>query len=186
MALMKSLKGQFLLSSPQMTDGNFARSMVLMIEHDEDGAMGVIVNHPSLMPVKQAWVKIADGPCEIDDVIYEGGPCPGPVLGLHCDPDASMLEICDGVHFTSDPRELSRLVRRDSQPLRLIVGYAGWAPIQLESELARRDWMVVPATAETIFSTDDSLWARLTKPRLNDIGLPSMNPDAIPIDPSMN
>lgn len=183
---MQSLAGKFLLSSPHMLDGNFARTITLMIEHDHQGAMGVVLNRPSLMPVKKAWQRYSDKPCSVDDVIYEGGPCPGPLLALHTNGDLSMATVCEGVQFTSDPDQMDVLVETGEQPMRLIVGYAGWGAAQLESELARSDWMFATATAADVFSDNPSLWARLAKPHLNKIGLPSVNPIAIPTDPSMN
>ena len=183
---MSSLIGQFLLSSPHMSDGNFAHTITLMIEHNEQGAMGVVINCPTEMTVERAWERYSESPCAIDDVIYDGGPCPGPLLALHDNADLAMAQICTGVLFTSDPDQIEELVKYSKQPLRLLIGYAGWCGGQFESELARNDWIITPASAQDVFSDDPAHWAKLVKPNLNKIGLPNVNPISIPTDPSMN
>ncbi len=178
---MTSIAGYFLLASPRMTDGHFARSVVLMLQHDDDSAMGVIVNRPT-----SADLTEGDLPPGLEGLLFEGGPCPGPLMAIHTHANASQIEIASGVHFTADAQHLTWLAAHGDEPLRIIVGYAGWSPGQLESEIAGDDWMVTPATSEAVFSDDPNLWSKLVRPRLTDIGLPSTHPGAIPSDPSVN
>jgi putative transcriptional regulator len=178
---MTTIAGQFLLASPRMIDGNFARCVVLMIQHDDESAMGVIVNRPTS-------VDLTDGdlPPGLGGLLFAGGPCPGPLMAIHTHVSASQIEVAQGVHFTADPEHLAWLAAHGDDPLRIIVGYAGWSPGQLEGEITRDDWMVTPATGEAVFSNDPNLWSKLVRPRLTDIGLPSTHPGAIPSDPSVN
>ena len=74
----KSLAGHFLVASRYLRDPNFAHSVVLMIHHDREGAMGVVINRPSDKSVRDVWEMIGNDPCDRDDLIFVGGPVPGP------------------------------------------------------------------------------------------------------------
>ena len=71
---MKSLKGHLLIASPEMPDNDFAGTVILLVEHAEDGAYGLILNQPSSTTVKEAWAQNNDSPCAIEGLVYAGGP----------------------------------------------------------------------------------------------------------------
>lgn len=183
---MDSIVGQFLLASPRLGDTNFARAVVLMIEHNAEGAMGVIINRALDLTIVEAWQEVSDEPCLIDGFIHQGGPVPGPVMALHTHQYASQFEVCEGVHFTAESDDLNWLSQHNTGPTRMLIGYAGWSAMQLEMELAEQSWLIAEACRDDVFTDDPSLWKRLAQPRLGDIGLPNINPDTIPDDPSNN
>ena len=72
---MNSLQGHLLIAAKSLRDPNFLRTVLLMIEHNEDGAMGLVLNRPSRLSMKEAWSEVRDTPCPINDPLFHGGPC---------------------------------------------------------------------------------------------------------------
>ena len=170
-----SLAPAFLLSMPQLTDPNFNRTVVLLCKHSEDGAFGLIVNRPlvtsgrvivnvdspdELMaepptefvredlqvwiggPVEpeRSWILVGGGPAELEDV-------PG-------------VRVADRLSLSTSPDLLQRLLAPTPPPrARLIVGYSGWGPGQLEAELEESAWLLSDVDGELIFSTPpERMW----------------------------
>ena len=144
-----SLSGKLLVASPSMDDPNFAYAVILMVEHHEEGALGLVLNRPSDTPVNEVWGQISALPCPIDRSLLRGGPCPGPLMLLHDRPRHAQVEVCRGVCFTTEEPLVQELIREPADPLSFFLGYAGWGPGQLEGELNQGGWLVTPATAET-------------------------------------
>jgi putative transcriptional regulator len=180
---VKNLRGHFLLAAESLVDPNFARSVVLLVKHDAEGALGLIVNRPTDYTVAQACedVEAAEG---VDEMIFSGGPCPGPMMALH---ERSELDdgelVIEGVHFTASRPVLEQLMSEPAGPRRFFAGYAGWGAEQLEGELAEEAWVVLPATPSDVFSDDPQLWNRLMG-RANL--LKYVRPERIPDDPRVN
>lgn len=149
-----SLSGQLLIASPILSD-TFHRTVVLLLQHGEEGAMGVVLNRPSEHRVADA-VPVLAALAEEDDVVHTGGPVqPNAVvaLGDFADPaDAASLVV--GELGLLDPEAASPALRR----LRVYAGYAGWGPGQLESELEQEAWILEAAHPDDPFR-DGDLWA---------------------------
>jgi putative transcriptional regulator len=166
-----------------LVDPNFAHAMVLMIQHGEDGALGLIVNRPLEITVAEALEQVLDGKPSIGGMLHEGGPCEGPLMVVHCDPDASQFEIADGIHFTAEETQIETLVRNQAAPIRFFVGYAGWSAGQLERELQSGSWLVAEADRVRVFTASDKLWSKV----LAELTLrPWIDPARIPPDASVN
>ncbi len=156
-----SLRGQFLIAGRSLRDPNFFQSVVLIVEHGEGGAMGVVVNRPSGVTVAQALKNHFELP-ESGEMVYVGGPVERNALFiLHNadDLDGSETPVLDGVFVGSSPDTFQSIVQRSAEgteglKFRVYFGCAGWAPDQLEGELARNDWLVVPAAVDYVFHTD--------------------------------
>lgn len=159
--MSQSLRGQFLVAARQLNDPNFFKTVVLMIEHGSDGAMGLVVNRPSTISVSNALCHhfdIADD----GEMVYVGGPVdPAALFVLH---NAEELECCEkavvpGVFAGSSSEVFEEVVQgiQDQRPgleFRVFCGCAGWGPGQLEGEIARGDWLTVPASADATFNAD--------------------------------
>ena len=156
-----SLAGWFLVAAPDMPDPRFAGTVIYMIRHGPDGAMGFVINRvlaedwaenildPDSAPAERAGRKIA---------VHYGGPV-GATEGfiLHSDDFSSgnSVRVTDRVWLSADPDVLREMARREGPPRGLfILGYSGWAPGQLESELARDDWAVAPGDTDLLFDPD--------------------------------
>lgn len=141
---------------PQLADPNFARAVVLLCEHEEDGALGVVVNRPTPFLLGQLYDgQGIEGEGGRDAPIHYGGPVQ-PERGFVLyeggkDYDGSM-PVLDRLRLGTS-LDILRDIAEDTGPERylFLLGYAGWAPDQLEAEIARNDWLVVPADGELLF-----------------------------------
>jgi len=158
---METLSGQLLVAAPELLDPNFARTIVLMVEHTDQGALGLVVNRPSEKSLAELWREVAEGECENDRPIHIGGPVPGPLMALHGAADLAELTVCNGVYFSAKNDNLDRLVRRADVPLKVFVGHSGWGPGQLENEMEMGGWIVAGGSASIVFSDSDATWDQL-------------------------
>jgi putative transcriptional regulator len=161
---MASLTGKLLVASPDLLDPNFARSVVLMIQHDDDGGVGLVLNRSSQARLKAIWEQLCDEPCPIELRVMHGGPVEGPLVALHTEPALAEREIVSGVYLAARKDLVIGLVAAHAAPLRIYVGYAGWASGQLEAEIQEGSWGVADATSSLVFGDDgEALWQQLTR-----------------------
>lgn len=184
---MDSLKGRFLVATPRLLDPNFARCVLLMIEHNEEGAAGLVLNRPSGRTVAEIARAVFDEDLDWDKPIHVGGPVPGPVLVLHQRADLADNEVANGVYTTVDSDRLIEVLRAQPEPSLVLGNYAGWGPGQLESEMAEDAWRSHPATADQIFwSDDEDQWDALHR-AIGQAAISRMlRLEDIPDDPSVN
>jgi putative transcriptional regulator len=162
-----TLAPALLLSMPQLADPNFHKTVVLLCTHGEEGAFGLVLNRP-LLTTGRVVVNL-DPPVTTDHElqVWIGGPVeqhrswmlvaddPGPGA-------SGGVQIAPDVHLSTAPDLLQRLLARDPPPrARLIVGYAGWGPGQLEAELSESSWLLSDVTSDIIFDTaPEQMWER--------------------------
>ena len=182
---MPSLRGQLLVAGPTLLDPNFHRTVVLIVEHeDSGGAMGLILNRRSPIPAEQAIPELGDA-LEPDDRLWMGGPVQTTSVVVLADFEGSELDSMV-VHRPlglvlpdSDLEEVGGAVRR----ARAFLGYAGWAPGQLESELERGDWIIADFSPADAFTEEpDGLWAEVLGRKGGQYALLA----TMPPDPSVN
>jgi putative transcriptional regulator len=179
----ESLRGKLLIASPALTDPNFARSVVLMTEHSEDGAMGIVLNRPAETSASELMPSLES--IAGTDPLFIGGPVqPQAVVLLaeFSDPDAAAWIVVADVGLASSQSDFSELddaVRRG----RFYAGYSGWGPGQLELELEIESWIIEPPLPTELFPDDpESLWSDVLERKGGSYSLISRMPD----DPSMN
>lgn len=183
---MASTQAHFLVASPQLGDGNFFRSVVLMVEHNAQGAFGLIVNRRGNDKLASLADLMEVAQPECTDSIYVGGPVPGPLLALHTEEELGDTRILPELFVTSRREQIEGLLRRGDGRRRFFAGYSGWGKGQLDDELRRGGWLLTKATVEDVFSDDDTLWERLTR-RINlEILAPVFAADGVPHDPGLN
>ncbi len=182
----KSLSGHFLVASRHMRDPNFSRSVVLMVHHTEEGAMGVVLNQPSDQTVQHVWAMIGNDPCPYDDPIYVGGPVPGPLIALHTQESFSEQEVLPGLYVSTHRDALDLIVRKTDHPFRIFSGHSGWGEEQLDGELELGGWIHTRATIEDVFCDQESLWKNITQRIGLEIMAPKIDQKQVPIDPSLN
>jgi putative transcriptional regulator len=182
---MESLEGQLLLASPQLLDPNFVQTVVLLVEHNDMGALGLVINRPTGKTVQELWKQVGEEACESRQPVHLGGPVSGPLMAIHTADGLAEMEVATGVFFAAKKQNLDELVRRDER-FKLFVGHAGWGPGQLEGEIEQGAWRAIPATLEDVFDATDDLWRRLML-RTVAGALPEMlKIKHIPPDPSLN
>jgi putative transcriptional regulator len=172
-----SLAGQFLVATPSMGDPRFDHAVILIARHDKDGAFGVIINRPATeRPLSDLLEALGDKGAPVNGTVrlFAGGPVQ-PELGfvIHS-PDyhsAQTLDVDGHVAVTMN-REILRDIGSGKGPQKSMIafGYAGWAPGQLEGEIARRSWTTVPADNKLIFDEDrEKLWDIVYALRVQDL-----------------
>lgn len=183
--LMNSLQGQLLVATPQLTDGNFFRSVVLMIQHDEDGALGVVLNRPTSTTIQQLWEMLGEPPCTAQGVLHWGGPVGERVMAVHTVASLTELTVMPGIFVAMHKEHLTELVQQNEPPYRMFSGYAGWGPGQLEGELQGGGWLLTPATPSLVFGDTGEIWQRVIALIGQDILRPAVGTH-LPPDPSLN
>lgn len=185
---MRSLQGHLLLASPVMMDPNFAQSVVLICEHNDQGAMGLVLNRPMEMTIDEQWPQVSVTPCACEQVIFVGGPCEGPLMILHDSDDFPDLSPLAHVHLSTEKSEVEQLVASPPPRIKFLVGYAGWGPDQLENEIEQSGWATMPADSSHIFDTGDGeqLWMRLIELQARAVNNRGLRNHITPSDPSVN
>jgi putative transcriptional regulator len=176
-AEVETLRGQLLVAAPSLFD-YFRRSVVLVIEHTPDGAMGVVLNRESETRVADAVPQLAQL-ADADDLVMLGGPV-SPQSLVAVGEFGDLAEA--GTHVvgqlgTLDPEAGNESLRR----LRVYAGYAGWAPGQLDGELEQEAWVVLPAQPDDPFR-DGDIWSAALRRKGGNYRLLA----TMPADPSLN
>ena len=162
----QSLRGELLLDSGQLRGSFFNRSVVLICQHDSDGAFGLVLNQPS--PNKVGEVLVADLPDTIKERnVFLGGPVQTSALSyLHWStflPDANVMPNLALGHSLEDLVDIGQSYASNQQ-IRVFAGYAGWSPGQLEAEMKRKAWLTHPATVDLVFQEEPgNLWQQILK-----------------------
>jgi putative transcriptional regulator len=183
MSEMESLQGQLLIASPGLLDPNFRRTVVLVTEHNDEGAAGLVLNRPSPAPVAEIVPQL-EALVDADAQVWVGGPVqPNAVLvlGEFLDPDDAAVPLFGSLGFPSldEPEDVAvQTIRR-----RVFAGYAGWGAGQLEDELDRDDWIVEESRPDDAFTeSPEELWAAVLRRKGGIYELVAR----IPEDPSVN
>lgn len=181
---MATLRGQLLVASPTLADPNFERTVVLIAEHSDEGAMGLVLNRPSETPVADAVPDLAELVID-DEPIRIGGPVQVQavaVLAEFEDTGRAAALVFDDVGLVAAREDVEQLPGETRRAC-VFAGYAGWGPGQLEGELEREDWIIEPALREDLFDTEaDELWSAVLARK----GGPYALLARMPADPSMN
>lgn len=162
----KSLKGQLLLDGGKLRGSFFHRAVVLICEHDAEGAFGLLLNRATENKVGDALV--ADLPAKLkDQSVFLGGPVQPTALSfLYTDcylPQANVIPNMGLGHSLDSLVELGESYS-PTQQIRIFAGYAGWSPGQLDDELKRQAWLAHPATVELVFNNEpEKLWHQLLR-----------------------
>jgi putative transcriptional regulator len=176
--------GRLLVATPLLGDPHFARSVVYLLEHNDAGTLGVILNRPSHTPVGQvlpAWHDVVSGP----SVVFGGGPVQPDgalCLALAREDAPGVRRVVDGV-ATIDLDGDIRSIASVADHFRVFAGHAGWSAGQLEDEIDEGAWWVVPGSTEDVFSdAPRPLWQRVLRRQPPPLNLLSTFPE----DPSLN
>ncbi len=160
-----NLQHHFLIAMPQMLDPNFSGTLTYLCEHNEQGAMGIIVNRPSEFALGDILEQLDIDLDTPDQAIYVGGPVQlerGFIL--HTDPRdwQSTLDIAEGIRLSTSKDILAAIAAGEGPDDYLIaLGYAGWGAGQLEQELSENAWLTCRANEDVLFHTDND--AKLAK-----------------------
>lgn len=152
--------GSLLVASPGLDDPNFAQSVVLVLRHDANGTIGVVVNRVTSLTPASVFGELEDLLATYDGRLYRGGPlAPTQLLFLVQGLAAAVVDgptIVDNIFVSGNPQLLPELVAlaEGERGLRLYAGHAEWVADQLSSEIEAGSWLLVPGTAELVFHDD--------------------------------
>ncbi|MDH4160300.1 MAG: YqgE/AlgH family protein [Actinomycetota bacterium] len=185
-----SLTGSLLVATPSLVDPSFNRTVVLLVDHDEDGALGVVLNRPTRVDVSEILPGWQD-PASQPGVVFHGGP-------VGRDSALAIAVLASPVQDGEEPLGfrhvygLLGLIDLDAPPeillpeirgLRVFAGYAGWGAGQLEDELAEQSWYVVPSTPDDVVATSPGdLWRDVLRRQGGELAMVATYPE----DPSLN
>jgi putative transcriptional regulator len=164
---MDSLAGHFLISTPQMPDPRFQEQVIYLCAHNEEGAMGLVINNPNpeitlLDVLHGSSLIIPEGPLP---PVYMGGPVEldaGFILYSGEIHDRHSVEVKPGIYLSRDSRLLEDIsLGKGPEQYLFLLGYAGWGAGQLEGELVENGWLTVPADLDVLFHTpDEQKWRK--------------------------
>lgn len=191
MTEVSSLTGRLLVATPALADPNFDRAVVLLLDHDEEGSLGVVLNRPTPVDVRDVlagWAALAGEP----GVVFQGGPVSlDSALGVAVIPGGGEGEGAaplgwrqvHGAIGLVDLETPPELVASALGALRIFAGYAGWGPGQLQDELDQGAWYVVESEPGDISSpAPERLWREVLRRQRGDLAMVATYPD----DPSLN
>jgi putative transcriptional regulator len=163
--MISALAPGFLIAVPQLLDPHFRLAVVLLLQQDDDGAMGVVINHASPLSLAEL--------CRDHDIAYvgdesklvrRGGPVqPEQGLVLYDErlSDPEGRPVLDGLHVSAARGTLTRLCGQPDPRFQCFAGYAGWGPGQLEHEIGEGSWILAPTQLEMVLSMDPAeVWSR--------------------------
>jgi putative transcriptional regulator len=184
--VLKPTKGHLLVSTPQLNDYYFGRSVIFLTEHNKEGSVGFIVNKPLKTTISEA---IKDFP-EYRARLFLGGPVePNSLFFLHTLGDIipDSIEVIDGLFWGGDFEIIKMMIKNNqlkNSEIKFFAGYSGWAPKQLERELMEHSWVVTKSDVKKIMrSNTDTFW----KEKIKDSPIPEHLVWAdFPINPSLN
>lgn len=171
---MKSLVGKLLVATPQLIDPNFFRTVVLVMQHDEEGCVGLVINRETdafLMDHLPEWDILGD-----DMTIMFGGPVdPAVAIGLRHDDEGEPIgmEGLSLVDLSSAPGAIGTV------EIRVYSGYAGWGAGQLEAELTTGSWYVIEAKADDPFTEAATMWSRVLRRQTGLLSLVASFPEDV-------
>ena len=180
-----SLRGALLVAAPSLLDPNFQRTVVLVTEHTDEGAMGLVLNRPTETTVEEAAPELSPltGPAER---VHQGGPVQPRavvVLAEFEEPEQSALIVDSDLGFVPAEVDDTAALVDGLGRRRVFAGHAGWGPGQLEAEVEEESWIVEPARREDVFTADpEELWSQVLRRKGHEYALLS----TMPMDPSLN
>ena len=160
--MAEKFRAALLLSMPQLQDPNFSKTVVLLCDYGPDGAFGLVLNRPTEMPAS-AMVRLDPPVAAGNDLpLWIGGPVEperGWIL-LADEPPADFKSIRDGLYLSTSQTILREVLEANPAPrARVIAGYAGWGPGQLDDELAQSSWLMSDVDLDLVFDTPaDAMW----------------------------
>jgi putative transcriptional regulator len=180
---VESLRGKLLIAGAGLFDSNFRRSIILVGEHNEEGALGVVLNRPAPVTVEEIAPALSSLVSQ-GDPMFIGGPVqPNAVVVLaeFDRPDRADLLVFASIGFLTGTVEAdaAEAIRR----ARIFAGYAGWGPGQLEAELEDGSWIIEPASVDDVFAADpEALWTSVLRRKGREYAMLAL----MPVDPRMN
>lgn len=182
MHMAPSLSGRLLIARPDFHDETFWATLTLILEHSDEGALGIVLNRPSRLTVADAfpdWTELSAEP----DVVFAGGPVDRDALIALGRSEIDDGKLVLGAHSVDLDAQPALVAAEGITEVRVFAGYAGWAAGQLEGEIANHSWWVVDANLGDLFTHDPTkLWAEVLRRQGGELEWYAH----FPLDPTVN
>lgn len=184
---MNSFQGKALVASPYLTDPFFMRTVVYILQHDSEGAVGLVLNRPLNLTVGQLLGELIDTKVTNKDPVFYGGPVDGLVMMIQACIDVSsekqvVVIAKDREHIT----DFANKKEKESSSMRLFDGYSGWGPSQLDRELDEGSWLLWEAEPTQLFAEPGELWQSAVRQIGRDVIAKGVAGEDLFADPSRN
>lgn len=186
--MTENVQGHALVASPYLTEPSFLRSVIYILRHDAEGALGLIINRPTKTTVGSLLEDLTGSPVENSCPVYNGGPVDGPLMLLQRSQYDETAEV--RIHVDSDQTRILEVCASPepacSDSYRIFDGYSGWGAGQLDSELKSGGWLVWDISPDQVFCDSETLWQTAIREIGRDILSGGIDPTRMPEDPAFN
>lgn len=153
------LAGDLIIATPQLNESPFSQAVVLIVQQNDTGTFGVVLNRPASEQVKRLWRTMTGySHSEAENHISLGGPLSGPVFALHQDIECSEQKVECGLYFATSPQNLKKLAKDATLPYKIFFGAVAWQTEQLEKEIDAGAWVACSGSKELIFADSEFQW----------------------------
>jgi putative transcriptional regulator len=181
---MKSIKGYLLVASPKIKNSIFEKSTILILEHSNKGAYGIIIDkYQRDTTIEEVWEKSTGYKQKSNQLLNIGGPIDGPIISIHTNKKLGEEYVANKVYFTVAKKIINEIIKKE-KTLKVFVGYCRWSNGQIEQEIESGSWFIFESKLEYIFNLKDSLWNEILDTEYLKILKKSIK--NIPLDPSLN
>lgn len=151
--------GDLVIATPQLHESAFSQAVVLIVQQNDAGTFGVVLNRPANEQVKRLWRTMTGNVnFAAERSISLGGPLSGPVFALHQDIDCSEQKVECGLYFATTPHNLKKLAAESTRPYKIFFGAVAWPTEQLEQEIDSGIWVSCGGSKELIFADPEFQW----------------------------
>lgn len=155
------VKGKLLIATELLAETPLAKTVVYVLQNDENGAFGVVLNRPADQTLRTAWQKASGISQDQGQHLLMGGPLGGPVIALHPFEKLGELKINGGIYLSATVEAIDRLIDIGDEPYRICLGVVGWKPGLLEVEVDDGKWYIMNAHREQVFDDSGVLWEKM-------------------------
>lgn len=180
------LAGHLLAAVPNLQDPNFFRSVVLIFQHDAEGAAGLVLNRQLPVSIEDVAREAMQLEGDFDQALFWGGPVEGPLMALHDSLALAEMQVLPGVFFSMQRQNIQALLERKNSVCRIYTGYSGWGNQQLDDEMQAGGWLSLVGSAELIFGDPELLWRKVCEQVGTGIILPNRRNSPPPTTPEWN
>ena len=154
--------GSFLVASPNIHQTPFQKTVVYVLQHNQSGTFGVVLNRPANQKIKRTWQQLSGANFGASSIV-QGGPIGGPVFAIHSEESLGEMEMPGGIFVSAESAKIHELARYDESTYRIVFGVAGWQAGQLDDEIRNGKWLKLTAEPQHVFDEPELMWENFVR-----------------------
>ncbi|MEM7454735.1 MAG: YqgE/AlgH family protein [Planctomycetota bacterium] len=180
--------GTLLVATPVLDDSNFRQTVILLLQHNDQGSFGVVLNRPADANIRKAWENLAGNEAEDarSENIVHGGPVGGPVFAIHQHEVFGEMEMPCGIFVSARSENLKLLIQNEVERYKIVFGISSWDVGQLQSEIDAGCWFTVSADADHVFGEMEWMWEQQLRRYGREVTRLVFGLGELPEDPQLN